>query len=101
MTTTITDNTENERYELRIDDELVGILEYRGRGQHRALTHTEIFAGHEGQGLGSRLVKGALDDLRERQIEVTPVCPFVTSFLREHRDYVDLVSEESRPAFGL
>jgi hypothetical protein len=32
---------------------------------------------------------------------VRPYCPFVTKFIGEHAEYVDLVSEQDRRRFGL
>ena len=98
---TVTDNPAAERYELRRGGELIGILEYRGGGEVRALTHTEILAGNEGQGLAGRLVGAVLDDLRERDLKILPVCPYVKHFLQEHREYVDLVEPRHRAGFGL
>jgi predicted GNAT family acetyltransferase len=95
------DNPEEERFELRLDDELVGFLEYRGRGRDRALTHTEIFEGHEGKGLAKHLVKAALDDLRERDLRIVPICPYVRRFLEDHPEYVSLVDERLRAGLGL
>ncbi len=101
MATDVVENEAQERYELRADGELVGILEYRGHGTVRALTHTEIFDGHEGQGLGTELIRRTLDDLRGRGLHVLPLCPFVKAFLEEHREYVDLVEPRHRAAFNL
>ncbi|MDQ2677032.1 MAG: N-acetyltransferase [Actinomycetota bacterium] len=101
MTPAVTDNPERERYELRLGDELVGLLEYRGRGRDRALTHTEIYEGHEGQGLAGHLVKNVLEDLREKGLQVIPVCPYVTKYLRDHPEYMDLVEPGLRAGLGL
>ena len=101
MSTDVVQNEAQERYELRVGGELVGILEYRGHGPVRALTHTEVFDGHEGQGLGTELIRRTLDDLRGRGLHVLPLCPFVKVFLAEHPDYLDLVEPKQRAAFNL
>jgi uncharacterized protein len=62
---------------------------------------TEIDPRFEGRGLGSQLIAEALDDARRRQLAVLPFCPFVRSFIASHADYVGLVPEERRAAFGL
>ena len=90
-----------ERYEMRVGGELAGRLEYRGGGEVRALTHTEIEPAFEGQGLGSRLVRFALDDARADGLKIVPICPFVTRFLHEHHEYLDLVEPYIRRAFKL
>ena len=98
---TIADAPQAERYEIRLDGELAGYAEYRGRGTVRAFTHTEIADGHEGQGLGGRLVAFALDDARAHERQVVPICPFVARYLAEHQAYLDLVAPELRRAFNL
>ncbi len=80
-------NNERElRYELTRDDEVLGFIAYRAEPETGRVTlvHTEIDPAYEGQGLGSVLVKGALDDLRERGLTVVPLCPFVRAYLRRH-----------------
>jgi hypothetical protein len=46
----------------------------------------------ERHGVGSRLVSGALEDIRTRGLRVAPVCPFVTAYLRRHPEQRDLVT---------
>ena len=55
------------------------------------LVHTEVDEELEGTGVGSRLVRGTLDDIRSRGLGVVPVCPFVRSFIGRHHEYADLV----------
>ena len=45
----------------------------------------------EGQGLGARLARFALDDARERGLRVVPLCPFIAAFVKRHPEYQDLV----------
>jgi uncharacterized protein len=94
LATTVRDNSATHRYELLLDDEVVGYLMYRTNDQVVTLIHTEIAERFEGRGLGEQLVAGALDDIRERGLQITPLCPFVAAFLRRHPDYADLL--ESR-----
>ena len=35
------------------------------------------------------------------KIEVLPFCPFVNSYIQKHPEYLDLVPESRREAFGL
>jgi hypothetical protein len=97
----ISEAAERERYELRVDGELAGIVEYRGHGNPRALTHTEVLEGFEGRGLASELVRGTLADVREQGLHVLPICPFVKSYLAQHPEELDLVLPQHRAAFGL
>jgi uncharacterized protein len=88
----VTDNAAEERYELASNGSLLGVIEYRDRPDARVLVHTEVDPEHEGEGLGSRLVEGALQDMRERNLELIPLCPFVRAYLRSHPDQADLVA---------
>ena len=55
-------------------------------------THTEVDPSFEGQGIGGRLVRGALDDVRRRGGRVVARCEFVRAWLNRHADYQDLLS---------
>ena len=91
LAATVRDNTATHRYELLLDGELVGDLLYRTRDEVVTLIHTEVAPRLEGQGLGEQLVAGALDDIRERGLQIVPLCPFVAAYIRRHPEYDDLV----------
>jgi uncharacterized protein len=84
--TRVVDNPEARRYELYVADELAGEIAYSHRDGRITLIHTEVADAFEGQGLGSRLVSGALKDIRSRGLELVPMCPFVRSYLARHPD---------------
>ena len=94
----IRDNPEEQRYELLIGDSVVGEIQYhRRRSSDRiAFVHTEVSPSLEGHGLASRLVAGALDDVRAHGLHVVPICPFVSGYLRDHPEYDDLVVADRR-----
>jgi uncharacterized protein len=93
---TVADASEQSRYEIHRGSELAGFAEYTVEGDRAVFTHTEIDERFEGQGLGSKLVAGALDGERARGRQVEPRCPFVAEFIRRHPDYLDVVDEEHR-----
>jgi predicted GNAT family acetyltransferase len=98
----VTDNASAHRYELTVDGEVAGYVEYHDNGTRRSMNHTVVEPSYEGEGLGSTLAKAALDDARERGLEVLPYCPFIRSYIDHHRDlYVDLVPESERAKFKL
>ncbi|MES9542810.1 MULTISPECIES: GNAT family N-acetyltransferase [unclassified Actinomadura] len=91
MSTEITDNAEQSRYEIRLDGELAGFVEYeRGEGA-LVFIHTEVDPAFGGKGVGSSLAQGALDDVRAKGLSVVPVCPFIKKWIGKHPDYKDLV----------
>lgn len=91
MATEVVDDTENKRYEIRVDGEVAAFAEYILTSELITFTHTEVDPRHEGRGLGSALVRGALDDVRGRGLDVLPLCPFVKGWIQRHPDYADLV----------
>jgi predicted GNAT family acetyltransferase len=89
---TVRDNPAQLRYELVDDDgAVIGEIRYRREPGAIALVHTDVDPAHEGQGLGSLLVAGAVRDLRERGLRMIPVCPYVRSWLRRHPEQGDIV----------
>lgn len=80
------------RYQLIVDDVVVGIADVVDVGDHVVLPHTEIDPSAQGQGLGAVLVRGALDDLRRRGRSIVPTCWYVREFIAGHPDYADLVA---------
>ena len=92
MEATVTDNPGAERYELDVDGERAGFVTYRQSPGVIAFLHAEVDPARERQGLGSALVRGALDDARARGLSVRPVCPFVAWYIETHEAYQDLVA---------
>lgn len=95
-------NDEAARYELRRGEEVLGYAEFRPAGEGAVmLPHTVVEEGHEGQGLGSQLARGALDDVRAQGKLVVPMCPFIAAYIQRHPEYTDLVHPQQRGVFGL
>ena len=93
---------ELSRYELLAGDggQLLGFVDYRPAGASVIVAHTEIDEGHERQGLGAELVRGALDAIRASGRTVIPTCPFTAAFIHRHPDeYADLVDPSMRGQF--
>jgi predicted GNAT family acetyltransferase len=93
MATQVQDAAERSRYEASVDSQLAGFAAYTERDDVRLLTHTEVFDAYEGQGVGSALAKGALDDVRARGLKVVPLCSFVRAYIGRHPEYADLVTD--------
>jgi predicted GNAT family acetyltransferase len=83
-------NEKAQRYELLGDDKVIGIAEYHPDGETVVFPHTEIAPPLRGTGLGDRLVRAALDDVRRRGAKVRAACWFVRDFLHQNPEYADL-----------
>jgi uncharacterized protein len=97
----VRDNPDERRYEIHSDGRLAGYVIYGSRPKLIALVHTEILPEFEGKGLGSELVREALDDARSRGMGVLPFCPFANGWIERHPEYADLVPDCEREHFGL
>ncbi|EWY37170.1 hypothetical protein N825_21525 [Skermanella stibiiresistens SB22] len=72
-------------------DGTVAFIKYMMRDDAIVLVHTEVPDALSGHGVGSKLVRGTLDDIRRRGLKVVPSCTFVRGFLDKHPEYQDLV----------
>jgi predicted GNAT family acetyltransferase len=101
METTIVHEPERARYELRLDDDVIGEVDYMRDGEQVAITHTGVRPSHRGQGLAGELVEFALRDLRDARLKVLPYCSYVSEHIARHPEHLELVPPEQRPKFGL
>jgi predicted GNAT family acetyltransferase len=63
---------------------------YRRRDGVVTFTHTAVDPAFEGQGIGSRLARGALERVRDAGERFVPLCPFIRAYVERHHDYDDL-----------
>ena len=91
MEPTVKDAPEANRYEIRDGEQLLGHADYERRGDTVVFTHTEVDPDAGQSGLGSTLVRAALDDVRSRGGSVVPRCSFVRGWIERHPEYADLV----------
>jgi predicted GNAT family acetyltransferase len=95
----LSDNTAAHRFELAKGTEVAARAEYNLLKDAVLFTHTEVMPQYEGQGLGSRLARHALDEVRKRGLKVVPMCQFIAGYIRKHPQYLDLVTDDHRKAF--
>lgn len=81
-------NEAQGRYELDTEHGLA-IAVYHRQGDRLVFTHTEVPPADEGKGIGSQIVRAALDDARKRGFKIVPACSFVADFVHRHPEYDD------------
>lgn len=89
----VTHNEAAHRFEATVDS-LRALITYRRSPDRLVLQHTEVPAPFEGHGIAAKLTRAALDFARANRLQVVPMCPYVASFLRRHREYDDLLSAD-------
>jgi uncharacterized protein len=86
----VRDNKALSRFELDVNG-AVAFANYRLTPSAVIITHTETPRALRGHGIASELVEGALALIRADGRKVIAGCGFVVDFLREHREYGDMV----------
>jgi len=88
--TDIVDNKPHHRYELAIDGHIAATY-YKIDAGVITFIHTEVPPELSGKGIGSKLIQGALDQVRAEGLKVIAQCPFVKAYIDKHPDYADLL----------
>ena len=86
----VVDDPAGQRYEARLGSQVVGFTEYRRVRGRVIFIHTEVDPAIEGKGIGGKLARGALDDVRSQGLTFSVKCPFIASWLRRHPEYDDI-----------
>ena len=97
----VRDNPGKHRFEIDLGDGSVAIAEYRLELGKITFTHTEVPPAHEGQGIGSALIRAGLAAARERRLKVVPQCRFFAAYMCKHQEVQDLLDPSSRDSLGL
>jgi predicted GNAT family acetyltransferase len=90
MNNSVSDNPTQHRFELEVDGHIAASYYEKSDGVV-TFVHTEVPAELGGKGIGSTLVRGALDQVRANGLKVVAQCPFVTAWIGKHPDYADLL----------
>jgi uncharacterized protein len=86
----IVNNRTEHRYELAVDGHIAATY-YEIADGVITFVHTEVPPELGGKGIGSRLIKGALDQVRAEGLKVIAQCPFVKTFIDKNAAYQDLL----------
>jgi predicted GNAT family acetyltransferase len=90
---TVIHNEEAHRFEANIGG-FRAVITYRRFPDRIVYLHTEVPPPLERQGLAAQLARVALDFARSNHLGVVPLCSYVSSFIRKHPEYQDLVSSD-------
>ncbi|HLX15962.1 MAG TPA: GNAT family N-acetyltransferase [Bradyrhizobium sp.] len=88
--TDVINNRAHHRFELTVDGHLAATY-YKIAGDVITFIHTEVPPELGGKGVGSKLIKGALDQVRGEGLKVVAQCEFVKAYIAKHAEYADLL----------
>jgi predicted GNAT family acetyltransferase len=86
----IIDNKARDRFELEVEGHIAATY-YKIENGVITFIHTEVPPELGGKGIGSKLIKGALDQVRADGLKVIAECPFVKAYIEKHAEYADLL----------
>lgn len=89
----ITKNEALSRYEMQLDGEVVGVIDYTVEGDVVDLPHTGVEPAHGGKGYAGKLAEFALDDIQAQGKRVRPTCPYIAHYIDKHPEYHELRAE--------
>ena len=94
----VRDNPEARSYDAVRGSRVVGRLSYEEQpaqgqaGPHFVIRSTVVDPQLRGYGIGSELIRVALDDIRAKGATLTSYCWFVDEFIAAFPEYADLVA---------
>src|SRR3954453_13995462 len=101
LTPSVRDNPAKHRFEIDLGDGSLAVAQYTPTEGKITFPHIEVPPGHEGKGLGTMLIRFALQAARERGLKVIPICPFFAAYIRKHEKEQDLLDPAWRSRFGV
>jgi len=84
------DNPAQNRFELEVEGG-IAVAYYRLEPGTIVLIHTEVPQALSGRGVGSRLIRAALEAARAQGRKAVSQCPFVSAYLGKHPEFNDLI----------
>ncbi len=88
----LTDNRELCQYEMLIDNNIARVRYKKVGTNEIILTHTEIPEALQGKGLGSILANKVLTRIKQENLKVTPLCPFMAAYIEKHPEWKEILA---------
>lgn len=86
----VRNNEAESRFELDAGGHVAAAY-YRLSPEVITFVHTEVPEALSGQGIGSKLARCALEQVRAKGWSVVAQCPFIAAYIRKHPEFQDLV----------
>lgn len=100
MADEVRNNEAEHRFEIDVGDAKAVAVYEREPGKI-IFIHTKVPPAHEGEGIGSTLIRAGLQYARDHQLKVVPICPFFAAYMKKHEEVQDLLSPGACQKLGL
>lgn len=101
LRTAVRDNMKLSRFELYVDGDNIGHLQYETRQGQIWLLHTTIEQRFKRSRLDNYFIGNVLENLHRRRLAVMPFCPTVRGYLAGHPEWATLIPASERSRFRL
>ena len=88
----VTKNNDENRYEMHLDGERIGFIDFVRGGETVELPHTEVDEAHAGNGYAGQLADFALRDIMEAGLMVKPTCPYIARHIEKNAEFGSIVA---------
>lgn len=88
----VKNNQSKNQFEANLEGGKTALIQYDRQADGALnLFHTEVPEEFEGRGVGARLVKNALEQIKADNLKIVPSCQFVAAYIKRHPEYKNLV----------
>lgn len=88
----VVDRSDDRRYELLVDDEMVSFAPYRLEDDVMVIPHVETRPEHRGNGFADMLITRIVDDARTRELTIRPLCSYAASVMHGDPSMHDVIA---------
>ncbi|MDO5725642.1 MAG: GNAT family N-acetyltransferase [Tissierellia bacterium] len=83
----------NDGFVAKIDDKVIGEIDYVKEGDVLRANHTYVDPDHRGEGLAGKLFDSLIDFARKENYKIEPVCSYVVKRFEQSDEFDDLLSK--------
>ncbi len=89
----VVQNKDQQQYEVEVNGDLA-TLQYRFRKRTMFFMHTKVPESAKGLGVASAMAKEGLEFAKRKGCKIAILCPFVSSYVKRHREWLELIDRE-------
>ncbi|MDO5028767.1 MAG: GNAT family N-acetyltransferase [Bacillota bacterium] len=83
----------NKRAAAYDDKTFIGESTYSDAGAYWIIDHTEVDDAYAGQGIGKKLVYKIVEEAREGNKKIIPLCPYAKREFEKNKEYEDVLKK--------